>query len=79
LKRRDLDGDSFFDSSAALPHVKAGAVRLLAVVGGNGNEFLPGAPAIGETVMGYEAYYSWAALGARGTPAEIIAQLASMR
>jgi tripartite-type tricarboxylate transporter receptor subunit TctC len=66
---------TFATLTAALPHIKAGAVRLLAVAGRNRNEFVPDAPAIGETVPGYEAY-SWAALGApRGTPADIVTRL----
>jgi tripartite-type tricarboxylate transporter receptor subunit TctC len=66
---------TFATLTAALPHIKAGAVRLLAVAGKNRNEFVPDAPAIGETVPGYEAS-SWAALGApRGTSAGIVARL----
>jgi tripartite-type tricarboxylate transporter receptor subunit TctC len=66
---------TFATLTAALPHIKAGAVRLLAVAGRSRNEFVPDAPTIGETVPGYEAY-SWAALGApRGTPAEIVTRL----
>jgi tripartite-type tricarboxylate transporter receptor subunit TctC len=66
---------TFATLTAALPHIKAGAVRLLAVAGRDRNEFVPDAPTIGETVPGYEAY-SWAALGApRGTPAEIVTRL----
>jgi tripartite-type tricarboxylate transporter receptor subunit TctC len=63
--------------SAALPQIKAGAVRLLAAAGKNRSEFVPDAPTIGETVPGYEAY-TWMGLGApRGTPAEIIMRLNS--
>jgi tripartite-type tricarboxylate transporter receptor subunit TctC len=63
--------------STALPHIKSGAVRLLAVAGKNRSEFVPDAPTIGETVPGYEAY-TWMGLGApRGTPAEIIMRLNS--
>jgi tripartite-type tricarboxylate transporter receptor subunit TctC len=65
----------FSTMTAALPLVRSGAVRLLAVAGKNRSEFTPDTPAIGETVPGYEAY-SWSGLGvARGTPAEIITRL----
>jgi tripartite-type tricarboxylate transporter receptor subunit TctC len=63
--------------TGALPHIKSGGLRLLAVAGKNRSEFIPDAPTIGETLPGYEAY-SWAGLGAaRGTPAEIITRLNS--
>lgn len=61
--------------TGALPHIQSGALRLLAVAGKNHSEFVPDAPAIGETVPGYEAN-SWCGLGVpRGTPAEIITRL----
>jgi tripartite-type tricarboxylate transporter receptor subunit TctC len=68
---------TFATMTGALPHIKSGAVRLLAVAGKSRSEFAPDAPTIGETVPGYEAN-SWAGLGvARGTPPEIITRLNS--
>jgi tripartite-type tricarboxylate transporter receptor subunit TctC len=65
----------FVTMTGALPHVQLGAVRLLAVAGKNRSEFAPDAPAIGETLPGYEAS-SWTGLGvARGTPPDIIARI----
>jgi tripartite-type tricarboxylate transporter receptor subunit TctC len=61
--------------TGALPHIRSGALRLLAVGGKNRSEFVPDAPTIGETVPGYEAN-SWCGVGVpRGTPAEIIVRL----
>lgn len=66
---------TFATITAALPHIRSGAVRLLAVTSRNRSEFLPEAPTIAETVAGFEAD-SWAGLGAaRGTPAEVIVRL----
>jgi tripartite-type tricarboxylate transporter receptor subunit TctC len=65
----------FATLTGALPHIRSGALRVLAVAGKNRSEFVPDAPAIGETVPGFEAN-SWCGVGmARGTPAEIIARL----
>jgi tripartite-type tricarboxylate transporter receptor subunit TctC len=61
--------------TGALPHIRSGALRLLAVAGKSRSEFVPDAPTIGETLPGYEAN-SWCGVGVpRGTPAEIVARL----
>src|SRR5229473_1879295 len=61
--------------TGSLPHIRSGALRLLAVAGKSRSEFVPEAPTIGETLPGYEAN-SWCGVGvARGTPAEIITRL----
>jgi tripartite-type tricarboxylate transporter receptor subunit TctC len=61
--------------TGALPHIRSGALRLLAAGGKNRSEFVPDAPTIGETVPGYEAN-SWCGVGVpRATPAEIITRL----
>ena len=68
---------TFMTMTGALPHIRSGAVRLLAVAGKNRSTFAPDAPTIGETVPGYEAY-SWCGLGAaQGTPPEVITRLNS--
>jgi tripartite-type tricarboxylate transporter receptor subunit TctC len=68
---------AFVTMTGSLPHIKSGALRLLAVAGKNRSEFMSDAPSIAETVPGYEAY-SWLGLGvARGTPAGIITRLNS--
>jgi tripartite-type tricarboxylate transporter receptor subunit TctC len=65
-----------FDTlSAALPHIRSGALRALAVAGRNRYEGLPDVPTVGETVAGYDAM-SWGGIGVpRGTPPEIIDRL----
>jgi tripartite-type tricarboxylate transporter receptor subunit TctC len=65
-----------FDTlSAALPHIRSGALRALAVAGKNRYEGLPDVPTVGETVAGYDAM-SWGGIGVpRGTPVEIIDRL----
>jgi len=61
--------------TGSLPHIRSGALRLLAVAGKSRSEFVPDAPTIGETLPGYEAN-SWCGVGVpRGTPAEIITRL----
>ena len=61
--------------TGSLPHIRSGALRLLAVAGKSRSEFVPDAPTVGETLPGYEAN-SWYGVGVpRGTPAEIITRL----
>ncbi len=66
-----------FDTlSAAMPHIRSGGLRALAVAGKARYEGLPDVPTVGETVAGYEAM-SWGGIGVRrGTPPEIIERLA---
>jgi len=65
-----------FDTlSAALPHIRSGALRALAMAGKSRYEGLPDVPTVGETVAGYDAM-SWGGIGVpRGTPGEIIERL----
>ncbi len=61
--------------TGVFPHIRSGALRALAVAGGNRFAGLPDVPTIGETVPGYEAN-SWCGVGvAHGTPQEIIVRL----
>jgi tripartite-type tricarboxylate transporter receptor subunit TctC len=56
----------------ALPHIRTGALRPLAVTTAARAESLPEVPTIGDTIPGYEAS-SWAGIGApRGTPPAVI-------
>ncbi len=61
--------------TGSLAHIRAGALRALAMAGKSRSEALPGVPTIGETIAGYEAN-SWCGLGVpRGTPTAIIERL----
>jgi len=61
--------------SAAMPFVRQGQLRALAVTTGQRSEALPDVPTVGESVPGYEAS-GWFGLGApKKTPADIVARL----
>jgi tripartite-type tricarboxylate transporter receptor subunit TctC len=59
----------------ALPHIKSGAVRALAILPPKRTATLPDVPTMGEFIPGYEVS-SWNGVGApRGTPPEIVERL----
>jgi tripartite-type tricarboxylate transporter receptor subunit TctC len=61
--------------TGALPHIRSGAIRALAVAGRERYPGLPDVPTIGETMPLYVAN-SWCGVGApHGTPADVIARL----
>jgi tripartite-type tricarboxylate transporter receptor subunit TctC len=60
---------------AALPHVKSGRVRALAVTTERRVRGLPDVPAIAESLPGYESSIWHGVLVPRGTPAAIVARL----
>ncbi len=62
-------------SAVAMPHVKAGKLRSLAVSGGKRLPELPNVPTVGETVPGYEATTWYGLLVPRGTPKPVIDKL----
>ena len=66
----------FINQDSALPHVKAGKLRALAVTSLQRNPLYPDTPTIAETgVKGYEAL-SWSGLSAiKGTPQPIVDKL----
>jgi tripartite-type tricarboxylate transporter receptor subunit TctC len=65
----------FLSLATALPHIKAGKLRLLAVVEGTRASALPEVPTVGETIKGFEVS-SWLGLFApAGTPPAIIRTL----
>jgi tripartite-type tricarboxylate transporter receptor subunit TctC len=66
----------FINQDTALPHIKAGKLRALAVTSLQRNPLFPDVPTIAETgVKGYEAL-SWSGLSAiKGTPQPVVDKL----
>ena len=65
----------FSDVPGALPHIRSGALRPLAVTTASRSAFLPDVPSVGETVSGY-ASSTWYGTGVpKGTPPEIVERL----
>lgn len=60
---------------SALPHVKAGRVRGLAIMAAQRVKGLPGVEAIGETLPGFDASIWHGVLVPRGTPTAIVQRL----
>jgi tripartite-type tricarboxylate transporter receptor subunit TctC len=60
-------------TSSAVPHVRAGRLRALALTGGHGIPALPGIPSIGDSVApGYEINGRTGLLAPAGVPAPIL-------
>jgi len=67
---------SFSDMPVALPHVKAGKLRALAVTGAKATPLVPGVPSVAEAgVAGYAIDSWWGVLVPTGTPKELTAKL----
>ena len=67
---------AFVDLSSALPHIRAGRVRALAVAGGKRTITAPEIPTIAESgVPGYDAVGWFGLFAPAGTPAAIISKL----
>jgi len=62
----------FSDVPGALPHIRSGALRPLAVTTASRSAFLPDVPTVGETVAGYAASTWYGTAMPRGTPAEMM-------
>src|SRR5262245_13406847 len=65
----------FTSPVAAIEHVKAGKLRLLAVTSATRAEALPDTPAVAEFVPGYESTAWFGICAPRNTPAEIVDKL----
>jgi tripartite-type tricarboxylate transporter receptor subunit TctC len=59
----------------ALPHIKAGKLRALAVTSARRSEAVPGVPTVAETLPGYESAQWYGVLAPAGTSREIVARL----
>ena len=65
----------FVDVFIALPHVRTGRLRALALGGGARNPLLPGVPVLGEVLPGFE-YSVWQGLVApAGTPSAVASRI----
>ena len=60
---------------AAMPHVKTGKLRALAMTGPRRSSFAPDIPAVAETFPGYETTLWYALLAPAGTPQAILRRL----
>jgi tripartite-type tricarboxylate transporter receptor subunit TctC len=72
--------DLMFDNlPSALPHIKAGKLKALAVTSGSRSGALPDLPTVAEvggpSLKGYEASSWFGLLAPAGTPAEVVARL----
>lgn len=57
---------------ATIPHVKANRLRGIGVTSEKPSNALPGIPAVGETVKGYEVVLWWGVFGPKGLPKDIV-------
>ena len=66
----------FSDMVPAIPHIRAGKLRALAVTVGSRSAALPDVPTMDEAGMpGFRSVVWWAVLAPRGTPADVINRL----
>ncbi len=69
---------SFQNLAVALPHIKSGKVRALAISGSDRSNALPEVPTFEEAgVKGFDARFWFGVLAPKGTPRSIVAQLAA--
>ena len=66
---------SFNNAPEALGQLQAGTLRALAVTSTSRSPFLPGVPAMAETVPGYDTEVWWGLLGPAGMPPDLVARL----
>jgi tripartite-type tricarboxylate transporter receptor subunit TctC len=65
----------FVSAGSALPQVKAGTVKMLAIGAPKRVALLPDIPAVAETVPGYTAVSWFALFGPAGVPADVVAKI----
>lgn len=67
----------FANGTAALPHIRTGKMRLIAISAPKRDPALPDVPAIAETVAGFEMLPWWGLFAPAATPREVVARLNS--
>ncbi len=65
----------FANGTAALPHIRSGRMRLIAISAARRDPVLPDVPTIGETLAGFELSPWWGLFAPAGTPREVVARL----
>lgn len=65
----------FVGLAPTLPHIHAGKIKAIAVVGSKRANVIPDVPTAAETLPGYEVNYWSGVLAPRGTPREVVAKL----
>ena len=65
----------FANGSAALPHIRSGRMRLIAISAARRDPSMPDVPAIAETVPGFEMAPWWGLFAPAGTPPEVVTRL----
>jgi tripartite-type tricarboxylate transporter receptor subunit TctC len=65
----------FANGSAALPHIRTGRMRLIAISAARRDPAMPDVPTIAETVPGFEMAPWWGLFAPAGTPRDVVARL----
>jgi tripartite-type tricarboxylate transporter receptor subunit TctC len=65
----------FVGLAPALPQIRAGRIRAIALAGSERTSVIPDVPTIGETLPGYKVDFWAGVLAPAGTPASLVAQL----
>jgi tripartite-type tricarboxylate transporter receptor subunit TctC len=67
----------FANIVGAMPHVKAGKLRAIAVSSAKRSSALPDVPSVGETIKGFDMTAWMGLFGAAGTPKDIVNRVSS--
>jgi tripartite-type tricarboxylate transporter receptor subunit TctC len=65
----------FANGSAALPHIRSGRMRLIAISAAKRDPAMPDVPTIAETVPGFEMAPWWGLFAPAGTPRDVVTRL----
>ena len=65
----------FANGSAALPHIRTGRMRLIAISAAHRDPAMPDVPTIAETVPGFEMTPWWGLFAPAGTPREVVTRI----